>query len=76
MLLMKMNYKDHHNITIEEAFKLVTGKAPEPVSIEDPALLEQRELEGEMRRKHRITERSDWLAQLRRYHPNAAIPSE
>jgi len=71
-----MNYKDHHNISIEDALKLVTGKSPEPLPIDDPELLAQRELEGEMRRKHRITNRADWLEQLRKFHPNAAIPSE
>jgi len=73
---MKMNYKDHHSISIEEAFQIVTGKEPEPVEIECPVMLEQKEKEGEMRRKHRITKRSEWLEQLRRFHPDASIPSE
>lgn len=71
-----MNCKGHHSISVEEALKIVTGKTPEPIEISNPVLLEQKELEGEMRRKHRITKRSEWLAQLRRYHPDAAIPSD
>jgi len=71
-----MNYKDHHSISMEEALKIVTGRSPQPIKIECPVWLEQKEREGEMRKVHRITQRSEWLAQLRRYHPNATIPSE
>jgi hypothetical protein len=71
-----MNYKDHHSISMEEALKIVTGRLPQPIQIDCPVWLEQKEREGEMRKAHRITKRSEWLAQLRRYHPHAAIPSE
>jgi hypothetical protein len=73
---MKMNYKDHHSISIEEAFKIVTGKKPDPIEIDCPVWLEQKEREGQMRKEHRITQRSEWLAQLKRYHPDASIPNE
>lgn len=71
-----MNYKGHHSISIEEALEMLTGNSPDPIEISDPVFLEQKSREGEMRRKHRITKRSEWLAQLRRYHPNASIPCE
>ena len=75
-MLRKMNYKGHHSISIEDALEFLTGKSPDPIEICDPILLEQKEREGEMRRNHRITQRAAWLEQLRRFHPNAAIPSE
>ncbi|MDF1753672.1 MAG: hypothetical protein P1U89_12910 [Verrucomicrobiales bacterium] len=76
-----MNYKDHHSISMDglsmdEALRIVTGKTPEPINIECPVWLEQKQREGQMRNEHRITQRSEWLAQLRRFHPNASIPSE
>lgn len=55
---------------------MLTGNSPDPIEISDPVFLEQKSREGEMRRKHRITKRSEWLAQLRRYHPDASIPCE
>ncbi len=71
-----MNCKGHQSISIEEALQIVTGQSPEPIEISDPLLLEQKAAEGEMRTAHRITQRVDWLKQLRRYHPDASIPSE
>ncbi|MDF1813632.1 MAG: hypothetical protein P1V20_15640 [Verrucomicrobiales bacterium] len=71
-----MNYKDHHSISMDEALKMITGKTPDPIEIQCPVWLEQKQREGEMRKEHRITQRSKWLDQLRRYHPDAAIPSE
>ena len=61
---------------MDEALRIVTGETPEPFEIVDPVLLEQKAAEGEMRDAHRITQRADWLSQLRRYHPDASIPSE